>query len=166
MLAPEVPSRNTDAIDEDRRERTRIHFVVGGLLASPAKDTPECLDVWLRLKRNGFPLGSLSTVYSALDERERLQRTETSPTGKLLADDDEFDQSDPKHLEAIAQYKSLLLFQAEMTIKNELPGLPVAELEQLLLIRPTVGFRGGWIANPNEGPLLTLEELPLAYREP
>lgn len=135
-------------------------------MASPAKDTAECLEVWSVLKRNGFPLNSLDRVYQALYERERLNRVETSSKGKLLVNDEEFDPSDPKHLEAIAHHKNLLLFHTENAIKNELTGLPPDEFEQLLRIRPTVPFRGDWSSNPNDAPLLTLDDLPLAYRMP
>lgn len=143
-----------------------IHFAVGGLLASPAKDTVECLEVWTLLKRNGFQLNSLDRVYLALYERERLNRVEIGANGKLLVSDDEFDPSDPKHLEAIAHHKRVLLIHTETVIKNELTGLPPDELEQLLRIRPTVPYRGDFIADPNTGPLLTLEDLPVAYRTP
>jgi hypothetical protein len=45
---------------DDRNERASVHIAVFGLLNSPAKETPECLEIWNVLRRNGVPIGSLA----------------------------------------------------------------------------------------------------------
>lgn len=151
---------------EGRNERASIHFAVLGLLNSPAKDTPECIEVWNVLQRNGVSIGSLARVYGTLFEMNAMSRVEESPSGKLMINGESFDKADPKHVEAINNYKAMQAFRFEDSLRRELPGLPPDEMNRLLSLRPTVPYRGGSIPKADLSRFLSLDDLPAAYRFP